>query len=46
VLITGTTGPKAQQALKTAGIKIYHGAKGSVAAALDDYKKGRLEQAA
>jgi len=45
VLITGTTGPKAQQALKAAGIRIFHGAKGSVTAALDAYKKGRLEQA-
>ncbi len=46
VLITGTTGPKAQQALKAAGIRIYHGAKGSVEEALAAYRKGRLEQAA
>lgn len=45
VLITGVTGPKAFQALEVAGVKIMHGATGSVAEALRAYQDGKLVEA-
>jgi predicted Fe-Mo cluster-binding NifX family protein len=44
-LITGHCGPKAFNALKVAGIKIYNAPETSVADALDLYKKGALGEA-
>ncbi len=46
VVVTGATGPKAFQALSAAGIKIYHGAKGTTAAqALEAMQGDELEVA-
>ncbi len=45
VLITGVTGPKAYKALEAAGIRVMHGAKGTVREALQDYHQGRLTEA-
>ena len=45
VVITGSIGPKAFYTLETAGIKIYTGATGSVAAAIDSFNAGKLEYA-
>jgi len=44
-LITGAIGPKAYRSLTTAGIRIYHGAKGSVSEALQAYRDGALREA-
>jgi len=45
-LITGHVGPKAFSTLQAAKIKIYTGASGSVADAVDEYKAGKLQAAA
>ena len=37
VLLTGSCGPKALQALKAAGVQVVEGAQGSVAEAIEDY---------
>ena len=44
-LITGHCGPKAFRALTAAGIKIVVGAKGTVAEALEKFKRGELNTA-
>ena len=41
-LITGHCGPKAFQVLQTAGIRIFTGAQGTVAQAIEQFKAGRL----
>ena len=46
VLITGHCGPKAFRALTAAGIKIYTGATGTVAAAVAQFQAGMLTLAA
>ncbi|WP_445475434.1 NifB/NifX family molybdenum-iron cluster-binding protein [Methanococcoides methylutens] len=43
ILITGSIGPNAFRILSTAGIKVVTGASGSVASAVEQYKKGTLE---
>lgn len=45
VLITGVTGPKAFKALHVAGIRVMHGAKGTVREALQAYLRGSLTEA-
>jgi len=45
VVITGHCGPKAWSALSAAGIAVVSGAQGTVAQAVDDYKKGLLKAA-
>lgn len=45
VLITGVTGPKAYTALQAAGIKVMHGATGTVVDALQAYRQGQLVEA-
>ncbi len=41
-VITGHCGPKAFRTLKSAGIKVVVGAKGTIAEALEDLKTGKL----
>jgi predicted Fe-Mo cluster-binding NifX family protein len=45
ILITGAIGPKAFQSLTAAGIKIYHGATGTVTEAMQAYLQGKLAEA-
>ncbi|MBM7853958.1 putative Fe-Mo cluster-binding NifX family protein [Desulfohalotomaculum tongense] len=45
VVITGFVGPKAFAALKTAGIKVYTGAQGTVEESLQLYQQNKLEEA-
>ncbi|MCL6447361.1 MAG: NifB/NifX family molybdenum-iron cluster-binding protein [Armatimonadetes bacterium] len=45
-VITGHCGPKAFRTLSAAGIKVYTGAGGTVAEALERFKSGALEEAA
>ncbi len=42
-VITGNVGPKAFTTLQAGGVKIYVGAAGSVAEALEKFKAGELE---
>ncbi len=42
VVITGHCGPKAYRTLAAAGVKIYSGASGTVAEALEAFKAGKL----
>ena len=44
-VITGHCGPKAFRGLQAAGIKIYVGAQGTVAQAIEDLKIGKLTEA-
>ncbi len=44
-IITGAIGPKAYRSLTAAGIKIFHGAKGSVSQALQAFQAGDLAEA-
>ena len=44
-LVTGAIGPKAFKSLSAAGIKIYHGATGTVENALSAYLEGQLTEA-
>jgi predicted Fe-Mo cluster-binding NifX family protein len=43
-VITGHCGPKAFRVLKAAGVKVYSGSGGTVAAALHRLKKGELPE--
>ena len=45
-VLTGNCGPKAFQALETAGIKVFVGIKGPVRQAVERYKAGMLSSAA
>jgi|YelNatPaOPRAMG01_1025707.scaffolds.fasta_scaffold82881_2 predicted Fe-Mo cluster-binding NifX family protein len=42
-LVTGHVGPKAFTTLKAAGVKIYTGASGTVAGAIEQFKAGKLQ---
>jgi predicted Fe-Mo cluster-binding NifX family protein len=44
VLITGAIGPNAFKSLSAAGVKIYHGATGTVEDALQAYLEGQLTE--
>lgn len=44
-VITGHCGPKAFRTLSAAGIKVFSGAGGTVAEALESFKKGSLQEA-
>jgi predicted Fe-Mo cluster-binding NifX family protein len=44
-LITGHVGPKAFSTLQAGGIRIYAGASGTVAEAIEQFKAGKLEAA-
>lgn len=44
VVITGRIGPKALRTLQAAGISIFTGATGTVADALEQYRKGNLKE--
>ncbi len=45
VLVSGHCGPNAFRVLAAAGIKVYTSGAATVAAALDDFKAGRLQEA-
>lgn len=45
VVLTGKVGPKGLRQLQELGIKVYHGAAGTVAEALSDWRNGRLSPA-
>ena len=45
-VLTGNCGPNAEQPLRAAGIKLYTGAKGTVAEAIELYKNGKLSETA
>ena len=42
-VITGNTGPRAFATLQAGGVKVYIGATGTVAEAVEQFKAGRLE---
>jgi len=44
-LITGHVGPKAFSTLQAGGVRIYTGASGTVAEAIEQFKAGKLEAA-
>ena len=44
-LITGNCGPKAFSVLRSAGVKVYIGAGGTVRQAIEDFKSGALSAA-
>jgi predicted Fe-Mo cluster-binding NifX family protein len=44
-LVTGHCGPKAYRTLAAAGVKVYLGAQGTVAEAIESFEQGRLESA-
>lgn len=44
-VVTGHVGPKAFTTLRAAGIRVYAGASGTVAEAVQQFKAGRLEAA-
>lgn len=44
VVLTGQVGPKAQQALQAAGLKVVTGASGKVRDAVQAFKDGTLQQ--
>jgi len=45
-LLTGHCGPKAFQVLSAGGIKVFNGAEGTVANAIERFKAGELSEAA
>ncbi|MDW7644765.1 MAG: NifB/NifX family molybdenum-iron cluster-binding protein [Desulfuromonadales bacterium] len=45
VLLTGETGPKAFRSLVEKGIKVFHGASGSVEEALNTWLRGEMKEA-
>ncbi len=44
VVITGHVGPKAFATLQAGGVKVYTGATGTVAEAVEQFKAGKLKQ--
>ncbi len=45
VVITGNVGPKAFTTLQAGNVKVYPGAAGTVKAAVEEFKEGRLDEA-
>ena len=45
-VLTGNCGPNAERTLTTAGVKLYTGATGTVAEAIELFKSGKLTEAA
>ena len=45
-VLTGNCGPNAERTLSTGGVKLYTGATGTVAEAVELFKNGRLNEAA
>ncbi len=45
VVVTGQIGPNAYQALEAGGVRIYTGAKGTVADAVESFNRGEFELA-
>jgi predicted Fe-Mo cluster-binding NifX family protein len=43
VVLTGAVGPKAFKALDAVGVKVYHGAQGTIKEALAAFKNGQLQ---
>ncbi len=43
-VITGHCGPKAFRTLTAAGIRIFSGASGTIKEAIDEYRKGKLNE--
>jgi len=43
-VVTGNIGPNAFQILQAAGIKVYTGAEGTIKEAIENYKKGKLQE--
>jgi len=44
VVLTGHVGPKAFATLQAGGVRVYLGASGTVASAIEQFKAGRLKQ--
>jgi predicted Fe-Mo cluster-binding NifX family protein len=44
-VLTGNCGPNAERTLRAAGVKLYTGAKGTVAEAIELFKNGKLKEA-
>ncbi len=44
-VLTGNCGPNAERTLQSGGVKLYTGAKGTVAEAIELFKSGKLTQA-
>ena len=44
-VLTGNCGPNAERALRAAGVKLYTGAKGTVAEAIELFRNGSIKEA-
>ncbi|MBN2450777.1 MAG: NifB/NifX family molybdenum-iron cluster-binding protein [Lentisphaeria bacterium] len=44
-VLTGNIGPKAFATLQAGGVRVYHGADGTVGDALEAFRQGRLQEA-
>ena len=44
-VLTGNCGPNAERALRSGGVKLYTGAKGTIAETIELFKNGKLKEA-